>query len=167
MKFYSKLIFLSVLAMTVSLGSCKKKCTINKEDTHSGQIIYEKNDGLVVVMPVSGYMTSNVTPQQHLIQSNHTYADRYEVSFDGGANKGPVDYNLYNIVAFPLYVTCEAALDREVLIDNTTQTVTYNINITECGNCTEQYIMENYVLIPKVPLGYTLIQNVTRTEVKE
>lgn len=156
-----------LLGVGSSFSSCKKKCTINKEDTNSGQIIVEKNGGLVVVMPLSGYMTSNVTPQQHLIQANHTYADRYEVSFDGGINKGPVDYNIYNIVAFPLYMTCEAALDREVLIDNVNQKVIYNITVTECANCNESYIMENYVLIPKVPIGYQLEQNVTRVEVKE
>lgn len=166
--FQTILFAVAILFVGASLNSCKKKCTINKEDTHSGAIIYEKNGGLVVVMPLSGYMTSNVTPQQHLIQENHTYADRYEVSFDGGVNKGPVDYNIYSIVAYPLYVTCEASLDREVIIDNVNQKVIYNIKITECANCNESYLMENYVLIPKVPIGYELVQNPpTRVEVKE
>lgn len=155
-------LFLLVLVLGLGTTSCKKKCVIEKENTDLGAIISESQTGEEVVVYHSGYKPPSIS--NHYTAS-HLYADLIEVSFDGGQTRGPVNWNQYHVLTNPVWVSCEAKFDREVLFNATNQTVTYKLNVTNCGSCDEKYYAENYVLIPAVPSSYTVLYDVTYTEV--
>ena len=96
---------------------------------------------------------------------SHPYADKIEVSFDGGRTRGPINYTQYHVLRNPVNTTCEAIIDREVAFNAASQTVTYKVSVTNCSDCDESYYAENYVLIPAIPNGYTVLYDVSYTEV--
>lgn len=152
-------LFLLLLLVGIGSTSCKKKCVIDKEDTDSGAIVSETTSGETVVLYYPGYAGANVP--NHFSSSN----SNIEVSFDGGQTKGPVNYSQYHVLRNPVTVTCEAKVDREVIFNTTAQTVTYNIDVTNCTDCDDKYVAENYVLVPAIPSSYTVVYNVNITEV--
>ena len=152
-----RFITLSILALSATfIGlSCEKRCDL-AEGVDSGAIIHTVDDNKVVVYPKSGYLTDN----SFVIYEGHMYDDRFEVSFDGGRNRQPLDFSLYNVIANPKVVKCDVSFDREVTIDNANQTVTYTVKATECDNgCDEQRRAENWVLVPKFPATYFYYMN--------
>lgn len=145
---------LSLLFVLTSLSSCTKKCVISKETLDSGAII--KN---VVFYPISGNMTPSMGGNYN-INANHPYADRIEVGIDG-AGKAPVDYSQYSVLCYPLKTRCNASFERTVTIDDANQNVTYKIIATQCANCEEEWLTENYVLVPAFPASYSVTYDVS------
>lgn len=148
MKARSLFIILLVGLSTTILSSCKKEC-VPKEDTIAGMIV--KN---VILYPKSGYLTANMGTNFH-IDGSSVYASEYEISNDGGKTRQPFNFSQYNILAYPMRITCNASFEREVKIDHVTGTVLYSIRAKECGsNCDEVRIVENYVVVPAFPASY-------------
>lgn len=152
-------LFLLVLLIGLGSTSCKKKCVIDKENSDLGAIISESQTGEEVVLYHSGYAGANV--------GNHITTDvnGIEVSFDGGQTRGPINFSQYHVLRYPITTTCEAKIDREVLFNSAAQTVTYKLVITNCSRCDEKYVAENYVLVPAIPSSYTVLYDVSYTEV--
>ncbi len=159
-KFYAPaLLFLAVLFM--GLSSCKKKCVIEKEGSDSGVI-----DTTVFVYPVHGYITEDMSGNYHVDEAS-PLADKFEMSVDGGQTKIPVNYTAYSILAYPLTVaSCNFSLDREVVINDIAQTVTYSIKVTQCADpkCDEKRYLENFIIVPSFPDTYTVNRSVTVVE---
>lgn len=151
---YTKLLLLIGATATLGLSGCAKKCDL-PEDTNSGAIIKD-----VIIYPESGYLMANLTQDQYLITEGHTYENRFEVSFDGGHSKVPLNHSSYAILAYPMTVSCNASFSKEVTIDHANNFILYTIKATECSNCKEQRVFENYVLIPDVPSSYTVLFDV-------
>lgn len=147
---------LSIVIVLTSLSSCNKKCVIAKETNDSGLIISD-----VVFYPISGFMTANMGTD-FIIDADHKYSDVIEISMSG-SGRAPIDFTQYTGLCFPVYATCNASFDRNVTIDAATQTVLFKIDVTQCANCKDTLWTENYVLVPKFPSNYTLIQEVTYT----
>lgn len=133
--------------------SCKKKCIL-EEGVDSGSIIAD-----IVIYPQSGYMTSNMGGD-YVINATHPYADKFEVSINGGP-KTAVNYSNYTILAYPTTSTCNASFTRSVTIDNTNQTVVYKIVVTQCTDCKESRSVENYVVVPSFPDMYAVSYDVS------
>lgn len=146
------LLFVSALAM----NSCKK-CTVGDADKNTGQIVDK-----VVIYPASGYLTSNLNGNYHITGASN-YADDFEVSFDGGVTKQPVDWNTYDLLANPMLVSCKASFIREVTYNYGTSTVFYNVIANTCESCDPERFVENWVLVPKVPEGFSVYYD---TEIK-
>jgi hypothetical protein len=145
---------LSLLFVITSLSSCKKKCVISKEIVDSGAII--KN---VIFYPNSGNMSTSMAGN-YLINANSPYADRIEVGING-AGKAPVDYSQYNVLCFPLKTRCNASFDRSVTVNAASQNVVYKIVATQCANCEQEWLTENYVLVPAFPASYTVTYDIS------
>ncbi|OFZ44164.1 MAG: hypothetical protein A3D92_07350 [Bacteroidetes bacterium RIFCSPHIGHO2_02_FULL_44_7] len=131
------------------LGSCKK-CTVADESSDTGLIIPD-----VVIYPGAGYMTGEMNGY-YLVDGNSPFADKFQVSFDGGITKEDVDWSIYDILANPMTVDCKASFIREVNFDYVLDQVFYNVIATTCESCENPRFVENYVLIPKVPTGFTV-----------
>ena len=144
-------LFIAVLFISFS---CKKKCKIENVNADSGAIIEN-----VVIYPSSGYMTSSMNGN-YIIDGNSPYADKFQMSLNGGARTG-INYANFSILAFPAKAKCNASYDRNVTIDNAAMTVTYKMIITQCDNCKEEYFTENYVLVPAFPSNYTVLYNLS------
>ena len=155
-------LFLILILLGIGLSSCKKKCVIEKENSDLGAIISESPTGEDVVIFHSGYKPPSVSNHY---TSSHPYADHIEVSFNGGRSRENIDWSQYNILTNSVWTSCEAKIDREVLFNNTAQTVTYKVSVTNCSDCDERYFAENYVLVPVIPSSYTVLYDVSYTEV--
>ena len=159
-KFYAPtILFLAVLFM--GLSSCKKKCVIEKEGTDSGVI-----DTTVLVYPQHGYITNDMSGNYHVDETS-ALADKFEMSVDGGQTKIPVNYSAYSILAYPLTLSCNFSLERNVVINDIAQTVTYTIKVTECKDpkCVEKRYMENFIIVPSFPDTYTVTRLVSYVQI--
>ena len=150
-KFYGPT-FLILAVLFMGFSSCKKKCVIEKEGTDSGVIVKS-----VLVYPQHGYITSDLNGNYHIDETSGS-ASKFEMSTDGGQTKIPMNYDAYSILAHPMVLSCNFSLDREVLINDIAETVTYTITVTECKEalCQEERFIENYVVVPSFPSTYTL-----------
>lgn len=137
-----------ILAILVvgSFSSCKK-CTVAETDTNTGEIITT-----AIVYPKVGYMSEN----GNYFTGANINADNFEVSFDGGKTKGPVDWGTYSILANPQMVNCKASFSRDVTFDDINDLVLYTVTATTCESCTPERYVENFILIPNVPAGYSV-----------
>jgi len=68
------------IVVVLSSTACKK-CKVDSAEVNSGAIIQG-----VVFYPSSGYMTSSMGGD-YVIQSSDSYANNFEVSFDGGGKE--------------------------------------------------------------------------------
>ena len=115
----------------------------------------------VIIYPQSGYLTSNLGATMH-ITGSHAYADRFEVSFDGGATRVPVNYGQYSILSNAVSVPCEASLNRDVSYNSALDFYIYDLSGETCKGCNTERLLENYVLVPAIPNGTQIVfeQNV-------
>lgn len=142
---------------TTLFFSCNKKCDFG-QDINSGEIIKS-----ISIYPNSGYLTSNLSPGDYLINSNHPIANRFQMSVDEGITKSEFDYSRYTLLCAPVNVSCFAVFDRNVLIDHIGHKVLYTVKIKECGKCESTRYVENYVAIEAVPDHYELILDIDKT----
>ena len=154
LKFFQPFLFIALIA---SLFSCKKKCVIEADTINAGSII--KN---VVFYPSSGFITGNMGGD-YMINASHQHAGDLQVSINGSAKKD-INYNDYTVLCYPVSSKCNAAFDRTVTVDNTNQTVSYKIVVSQCSDCEEIRNTENYVLVPVIPSNYTPIYDVSFIE---
>lgn len=150
-----------LLALVVfSFSSCNKGCEIETVDTNSGTIL---ENGIVYAS--SGGMTGSMAGQYHITGAS-SYATNFEMSLDGGVTRTTINYNDYSILAFPLIVNCEVAFIREVTVDNVLGTATYKIRVYQCKDpkCDDKRTVENYVLVPAIPVSYTIIYDIDIVE---
>ena len=150
--------------MSFGVTSCTKKCNIADANVDSGSIISEDpaTNIPVIIYPRDGFLTSNMG-SDFLVNASDPYADRYEVSFDGGYTRVPVDYGMYNILALPMNINCNARFERNVTIDATNSVITYSVTANTCSSCKDIYTVENYVLVPVLP-AYTIVYQPTIIE---
>ncbi len=144
---------LSIL-LVFSTSSCKK-CKLSEGEQNSGMIIQD-----VIIYPDSGYLTEYGGAKH--VYGGSGYEDRFEVSFDGGATREPVNYSQYSILSNAISVPCEASLNRSVTYNAALDFYTYELSGETCNGCgTERYI-ENYVLVEAIPGGAVIVyeQNV-------
>jgi len=153
---------IAICAIMLLSVSCKKSCDLEQDDESSGAVVSEhpSTKGLVVIYPSSGYLTSSMAGD-YVVDANDSYADEFEVSFDGGITKAPVNYGQYTILGLPIDVECDAWVERNVEIDDLNGIVTYTVTVHECGQgCDELRRLENYVLVPTFPSNYSVFYNV-------
>lgn len=155
MKTLKKILPLFALTvLIIGLGSCKKKCVVEMEDSNNGVIVED-----VVFYPASGGMIGNMG-LNYVITTGHPYADYIQIRVNQG-EKTDVNYSNYTVLCYPTTANCSASYDRTVTIDDDNQTVTYKIVVTQCEDCPEKYDTENYVLVPAFPSSYTVINDVS------
>jgi len=165
---FIKRTFLSIIPLLailcIGFTSCTKKCNIADASIDSGVIVSEDpaTNVPVIIYPKAGFLTSNMGGD-YLINAADSYADSYEVSFDGGYTRGPVDYGVYNILALPMTINCNARFERNVTIDATNNVITYAVTANTCSSCEDKYTVENYVLVPVLP-AYPIVYQPTIIE---
>ncbi|MFT6503800.1 MAG: hypothetical protein ACJASQ_003938 [Crocinitomicaceae bacterium] len=148
---------IAIIAIALLSVSCNKGCDLDTDDMSTGAVIAtnpNNADQLVVIYPSAGQMTGSMGGDYH-INGTDSYASNFEVSFDGGQSKAPVNYGAYSILANPVVIGCDAWVERNVVFDDINFIVTYTVTVHECNNgCDESRTLENYVLIPSVPSNY-------------
>lgn len=133
-----KILFLVLLGST--LFGCSKKCDKPSKDENTGIIVPGS-----VVKEVSNNGSGNI------IRSGN-----YEVSFNDGVSYEQIDWDEYNVVRFPMVVTCNVQLVRNVEIDYNQHIVDYTVTVNSCPDCADEYGISNMVLVPKIPQSFEL-----------
>lgn len=148
--------FFSLLLISLSLFtiSCKKKCVMDINNEDKGWI--EEN---VIFYPQLGYITSSLKGN-YVINASSPFADDFLVSIDGG-EKAPVDFSNYIILCYPIVTHCNAQFVRDVSFNSVTQSVEYSITVTQCSQCEEERMTENFVLVPKFPSNYNVTYDIS------
>lgn len=159
-KFYAPTILI-LAVLFIGFSSCKKKCVIEKTSTDSGVI-----DTTVLVYPIYGYITNDMAGNYHVDETS-ALADKFDMSVDGGQTKIPVNYDAYSVLAYPLTLSCNFSLERNVVINDIAQTVTYTIKVTECKDpkCVEKRFMENFIIVPSFPATYTVTRLISYVQI--
>jgi hypothetical protein len=143
------LIVIGLLAFSTALVGCKKKCQVDDLSKDSGEIIEN-----VTIIPSGGSLTGNMG-SDFVIDADHLHSGAFQIRF-GDAPSEAVDYSKYYILANPIKVKCNVALERSVTIDDANQKVIYSVKATQCPDCEGSSNLENYVLVPAFPSNYTL-----------
>lgn len=143
------LIVIGLMGFSSILVGCKKKCQVDDLSSDSGEIVDN-----VTIIPSGGSLTGNMG-YDFVIDADHQHADAFQIRF-GDAPSSAVDYSKYYILANPLMVKCNVALERSVTIDDANQKVIYSVKATQCTDCEGSNYLENYVLVPAFPSNYTL-----------
>lgn len=141
----------ALLSIVMIFSTSCKKCKLSDGDQNTGLIIED-----AIIYPSAGYLTSNLGPTMH-ITASHVYANKFEVSFDGGATRNPVNYGQYSILAYGMSVPCEASINRNVTYDSTLDVYTYSLTGETCNGCSTERVIENYVLVPAIPNGANVV----------
>jgi len=149
-------------AVLMTSVSCKKNCNIPEEDTYSGPIITEVNNTKVIIYPSSGGLTSSFPNGLHVsANSPQVQQDWFEVSFDGGVTRQAVDFSQYNIIGYPLAVTCDASIDRTLTTNPLASSALFTMTVQECNDgCDELRSLENYILVDDSMANYTVAYQV-------
>jgi hypothetical protein len=143
-----------VATLFIGLSACKKKCVVETEDSNAGAIVQG-----VIFYPASGNLTPSMGGN-YVINATHPYANEFQIRLNDG-EKMDVNYSNYTILCYPTIANCSASYDRTVTIDDAAQTVVYKIVVTQCENCPEKYLTENYVLVPAFPSSYAVSYDVS------
>ncbi len=153
-KIIVRLLFVVVVGSMVS--SCKKDCVIEEKDNYSGDILTN-----AVVYTNHGIITSKFPDSTFVVDSltDPTVRGYFSVRFDQGEEL-PIDFSKYNVMGYPTNTDCSSVFDRNVTINNASQSVNYTIKITRCDDCEGDYTAENWVLVPVFPNNYTVTHDV-------
>jgi len=138
-----KFLVLTLLTLLVGFSSCKKTCDFPKDDTHEGLIVPD------------AYVLGKSSGSRGVFRS-HDGEFKYKVSFDKGYTYGEVDFDEYVVMNYPMTVTCNSHLIKEVLVDYINHKVEYNVTIQSCADCEDTYGIENWVLVPKFPSTFAV-----------
>jgi len=144
----------TVLFATVS---CKKDCNIPEEDEFSGVIISKVNDNNVIIYPSSGGKLSSFPNGLHVSSNSpQIQQDWFEVSFDGGVTRQPIDFSQYNVIGYPLAVKCDASVGRDLTVNPLTGEGVFTMTVQECEGCDELRSLENYILVDDSLANYSI-----------
>lgn len=145
----------ALLSIVMIFSTSCKKCKLTEGNKNTGLIIED-----AIIYPSSGYMSSNYYGTMH-VDGMHPYSNEFEVSFDGGATRIPVNYSQYSILANGTNVDCEAAINKDVTYNSTLDVYTYSVTGESCSSCKSGgYYLDNYVLVPAIPSGAAIVYDV-------
>lgn len=133
--------FISLFLLILTTSSCKK-CEVT--NSVGGDIIL---GAIVKVVD---------TPKKPmLIRNADEFHGDLQVRFDGSLSYQNINFSKYSALCLPTTSTCSAGFDRVATINNTAESVKYNITVTECATCERKSRIYNWVLIPAVPMTFT------------
>ncbi len=142
----SRILLPFALLVMFAFSACNKKCKFDKQDSSTGDIVQD-----VII-----YQQDNFGGMKVIIRGNSSFADRFQVSFDGGVTKQNIDYNTYNLINFPTTTKCDAVFTRDVKRIDADLSLRYNITFEDCDKCQSDVTLDNFVLVPAFPQTYTV-----------
>ena len=147
-----KTLLLGALVSAFLIGSVScKKCTVAEEDTISGTIVPN-----AVVYCSQGQMTRDYSTRV-FNGLDPVFANKFEISFDGGQTRVPVNYGTYTILANPMSINCKASFEKSVTRDDINSIVRYKVTATTCKSCEQERYVENYVVVSNIPSNYNVL----------
>jgi len=148
-----------ILIIVIALACDKENEPTKQALDITGNCIFYENI-------LSNCFYGSIPPEfdEYVFSSNEVYRQFgdsiriYPVNLDCDTAQLPeIDFNHYDLLTKKTSGSgCGASYSREVIKDDNNKTINYNIQVTYNGMCEKLIISRNWVLVPKIPDGYTV-----------
>jgi hypothetical protein len=129
---------------------CNRKCR-NLANTESGGIIksYDFGDCFLYTSLDSQVVIDDAGKWTAFKQKYLKYCDTLKLE--------NIDFTQQMLVGYKLKTyACNVAFHRKLIIDDSTKTYTYFIEMELCRGCNSELTSPNWVIMPKLPAGYNM-----------
>ena len=119
----------------------------------------EKNTGEVTsFIPCINCNLIVNTDSSFVINSNSEYR---QLSLFAHSNQtickfNSINFNNYTLLGKTILGNCKYKIKRNLEINSNQNKYIYTIELFECGNCIEENKIDNWILVPKIPSGYSV-----------
>lgn len=146
------ILFIITISLTV-FASCEKapKCW-GKSNVNAGEIVADTtlcSNCTFLANENVGFVINSEADLIRIKQSYYRLGDNCKLN--------SFNLNKYSLLALPTLTTCKYKLKKDLSIDETDKTYIYTIEIEECGNCNETNYRANWIVIPKIKQGYSVL----------
>jgi hypothetical protein len=142
--------FLLIISVWILLAGCNKETDCLDFSSNTGLIVREVN---------MGECYSVMIDESYIIKDSISYvqlpSSTYEsIQEDLGCSDNPprptINFNSYDLVGAKTFAKgCIVTYSRDISFDSITNTLSYVIDVHQCGNCGKERYNMNWVLIPK------------------
>ncbi len=147
--------FLILASIVVLLNGCEKDedpC-VNPYDTVSGVVVSDYQFGECV-------STLGMLSQNYIIENKDAFEALPILPSDNGncnqQNISTIDFDRYALLGLYADGACDVIFDRNVEQDTQNKKYIYTVSRTLCNSCERHEYSMNWVLVPKLPTGYTV-----------
>ncbi|MBM3921059.1 MAG: hypothetical protein FJ347_07535 [Sphingomonadales bacterium] len=148
MRFIKLIILISVGGL---LTNCNRECR-NLANTQSGGIVksYDFGDCFLYSSLDSHVIIDDAGKWTAFKQKYLKYCDTQKLE--------NIDFSQHMLVGNKLRVfACNVAFHRKLIINDSNKTYTYDIEMELCKGCNSELSSPNWVIMPKLPAGYTMV----------
>jgi len=139
-------VFIFLIAFFIS---CEKDCNLPVQIIGIGEIIGNAR----VSQPL---ITWEMRNKEHIIRTDQENVYDLKVSFDEGKTYDSIDFNKYTLLGKYADGSCNVTFDRNVLKISSENKYLFRIKIYQCGTCKRHWESMNWVLVPKIQVGYSV-----------
>ena len=145
--------FIMVFSLLIIAGftHCNSKCR-NLSNTQSGDIVkvYDFGDCFLYTSLDSTIIINSPASWSAFKAKYLKYCDTNKLE--------NIDFSQHMLLGYKLKAfACNVAFHRQLIIDDQAKTYTYKIEIEECKGCNTELVSPNWVIVPALPAGYTLL----------
>lgn len=156
-----KTIFNSIFILLLYFQNtgCQKPC-LSSDDKNSGIIVSEFEIGSSCF--TLGRSSSYPMVEEFVIDNDSAYKswiDTVNIFYNpqcSSAVTPSIDFTKYTLLGKYAEGGCEVKFVREVIQDDLQKSFIYTIGVDECGICKKLQFSWNWVLVPKLPQGYSV-----------
>jgi hypothetical protein len=146
-------IVIVLVTFVLLLSSCEKspKCW-GKVEKNEGEIIADTTlctNCTILTNENEGFVVNSQTDLWNIYYRNFGNQGTCEVR--------DFDFRNYSLLGMTTITSCKYKITREVTVDDAAEIYYYDIYIKECGSCDEKHYLPNWVMIPKLKLGYKVV----------
>lgn len=138
-------------AVLLFMAGCNRECR-NLDNTESGGIVkaYNFGDCFLYTALDSQNVIDDAAKWTEFKQKNLKFCDTQKLE--------NIDFSQHMLVGYKLKVyACNVAFHRKLIIDDNAKTYTYSIEMELCRGCNSELSSPNWVIMPKLPAGYTMV----------
>jgi len=150
---YFKLISINILLLLLLVNSCSKNPKCSGEDKNLGLI---KSSFTIPCFPKTGQNT-------FIIDNDSNFTKTFTDTLIGyiPCDLPIIDFNSNTLLGLYAEGQCEVKFIRNVTLSNDECQYFYKINVNECGSCKKLDCSYNWVIVPKLPDGWTVVFETT------
>jgi hypothetical protein len=140
-----------VLLIPAFFTQCNRECR-NLASTESGSIVkaYDVGDCFLYTSLDSQVVIDDAGKWTAFKQKYLKFCDTLKLE--------NIDFTQHMLVGYKLKTYgCNVAFHRKLTIDDSTKTYTYAIEQQLCRGCNTELTSPNWVIMPKLPAGYTIV----------
>ena len=140
-----------VLLIPAFFTQCNRECR-NLASTESGSIVkaYDFGDCFLYTSLDSQVVIDDAGKWIAFKQKYLKFCDTLKLE--------NIDFTQHMLVGYKLKTYgCNVAFHRKLTIDDSTKTYTYAIEQQLCRGCNTELTSPNWVIMPKLPAGYTIV----------